>query len=79
MSLLTPNQISVLAKAVDSFRREQLEVLAGLDYSSDEYANQQEFLIQIENTLSNVKLEWEKLRKENSKLMPFDELIRDGA
>lgn len=77
MSLLTPLHLGNIAQALDCFRKEQLSILEDINRDDPEFADQQEFLITIEHTLGEVRIEYEKLREKSPSLMPFSELLRD--
>jgi len=79
MSLLSPLHLGNIAQALDCFRKEQLTILKDMSRDDPEFADQQEFLLTIEHTLGEVKMEYEKLLQKSPELMPFSELLRDEA
>lgn len=76
MILFTPQHLGNIAQALAAYKREQVAWLNSIDKSSPDYADPQDFLISIDHTLSEVEVEYNKLRRETPSLMPFTELIR---
>ena len=77
MNLNTPKHLGNIAQALESFRKIQLNVLNELDCDDCDYGDQQEYLLTIEETLGEVISGYEKLRENNSNLMPIVELLSD--